>query len=158
MVAKVNIAGHPVHPMLVAFPIGLWVFSLACDILFRATGNQVWDTVALYAMGGGIVGAIAAALPGFFDLLELQESRTKRIGLGHALLNISALILFVASFSIRQSAGPGTVPFILSILGVITITVSGWMGGSMVYLHGAAVELEPRDQFSKPNEEWKKAA
>lgn len=158
MAAKVNIAGHPVHPMLVAFPIGLWVFSLACDILFRATGNQVWDTVGLYTMGGGIIGAIAAALPGFFDLLDMQESRAKRIGLGHALLNITALILFVAGFSIRQSAGPGTVPFILSILGVITIAVSGWMGGSMVYLHGAAVELESQEQPAKPDEEWKKAA
>lgn len=158
MAAKVNIAGHPVHPMLVAFPIGLWVFSLACDILFRATGNQVWDTVALYTMGGGVIGAIAAALPGFFDLLDMPESRAKRIGLGHALLNISALILFVASFSIRQSAGPGTAPFILSILGVITITISGWMGGSMVYLHGAAVELEPGDRVREPPEEWKKAA
>ena len=99
MAAKVNIAGHPVHPMLVAFPIGLWVFSLACDILFRATGNQVWDTVALYSMGGGIIGAIAAALPGFFDLLDMQESDAKRIGMGHALLNMGALlILFVAAF------------------------------------------------------------
>ncbi|OGW39014.1 MAG: hypothetical protein A2010_03740 [Nitrospirae bacterium GWD2_57_9] len=157
MTAKVNIAGHPVHPMLVAFPIGLWVFSLACDIVFRATGNAVWDTVALYTMGGGIIGAVAAALPGFFDLLDMKESAAKRIGLGHALLNIAALVLFVASFSVRQSAGPGTVPFILSILGVITIMVSGWLGGSMVYLHGAAVELG-QPQAGEPPREWKKAA
>ncbi len=156
MAAKVNIAGHPVHPMLVAFPIGLWVFSLACDILFRATGNPVWDTVALYSMGGGIVGAIAAALPGFFDLMDMKEPDAKRIGAGHALLNIGALILFVAGFSIRQSAGPGTVPFILSILGVVTIMVSGWLGGSMVYLHGAAVE--PQARIEEQPKEWKKAA
>ncbi len=155
MAAKVNIAGHPVHPMLVAFPIGLWVFSLACDILFRAAGNPVWDTVALYSMGGGIVGAIAAALPGFFDLMDMKESDAKKIGTAHALLNIGALVLFVAGFSIRQSVGPGTVPFILSILGVVTIMVSGWLGGSMVYLHGAAVE--PQAKIEGPRE-WKKAA
>lgn len=156
MAAKVNIAGHPVHPMLVAFPIGLWVFSLACDILYRATGTPVWDTVAVYTMGGGIIGAIAAALPGFFDLMDMKESPAKRIGIGHALLNIAALILFVAGFSIRQSAAPGTVPFILSILGVVTIMVSGWLGGSMVYLHGAAVEL--RTKIEETPGEWKKAA
>ncbi len=156
MAAKVNIAGHPVHPMLVGFPIGLWVFSLACDIIFRAVGNPVWDTVALYSIGGGIIGAIAAALPGFFDLMDMRDADTKKIGTGHALLNISALILFVACFSIRLSAGTGTVPLILSILGVGTIMVSGWLGGSMVYLHGAAVE--PQAKIEQPPEEWKKAA
>jgi uncharacterized membrane protein len=156
MAARANIAKHPIHPMLVAFPIGLWVFSLACDILFRATGNPVWATVAQYCMGGGIIGAIAAALPGFMDLMAMKESDAKRIGMAHAVLNVAALLIFVAGFSVRTSAGPGIVPFILSILGVMVISVSGWLGGSMVYLHGAAVELE-QHVVERP-EEWKKAA
>jgi uncharacterized membrane protein len=156
MAARANIAKHPVHPMLVAFPIGLWVFSFACDIMFRVTGNVVWATVAQYCMGGGIVGAVAAALPGFIDLMAMQDPDTKKIAMAHGALNVLALLIFVAGFSVRTSAGPGTVPFILSILGVVTISVSGWLGGSLVYLHGAAVELEPR--AAEPPEELKKAA
>ena len=157
MAAKANIAGHPVHPMLVAFPIGLWVFSFVCDILFLATGGEVWATVAQYSMGGGIIGAIAAALPGCVDLMAMKESYVKRIGMAHAVLNVGALLIFVADFSIRTSAGPGIVPFILSILGVVVISVSGWLGGSMVYLHGAAVELEAQ-AGEPPKQQWKKAA
>ncbi len=157
MAAKANIAGHPVHPMLVAFPIGLWIFSLVCDIFFRATGNTTWDTVSFFSMAGGIVGAIAAAVPGFIDLMAMPESPAKRIGMGHALLNVAALLIFVADFSVRSSVGPGTVPLIMSILGVVVIMVSGWLGGSMVYLHGAAVELESQ-AARPPKQEMKKAA
>jgi uncharacterized membrane protein len=90
------------------------------------------------------------------DLMAMKESDTKKIAMAHAVLNVGALLIFVANFSIRTSAGPGIVPFILSILGVVVISVSGWLGGSMVYLHGAAVELEPL--ASQPPREWKKAA
>ncbi len=147
--------------MLVAFPVGLWIFSLACDIIFRAAGNPVWATVAQFSMGGGIVGAIAAALAGFVDLMGMKESEAKRIGMAHAILNVSALLIFVADFSVRVSTGPGNVPFIMSILGVIVIMVSGWLGGSMVYLHGTAVDLEPtagEPPKQQPQQPWKKAA
>src|SRR6476661_2694429 len=67
-----NIAGHPIHPMLVTIPIGLWIFSFVCDLAFVfGRGAPVWSTVALYTMAGGIVGALAAAVFGFIDLLSL---------------------------------------------------------------------------------------
>lgn len=156
MTAKVNIANHPVHPMLVAFPIGLWVFSLAADVIYFAGGGPAWATVAWYTMGGGIVGAVAAALPGFIDLLAMKESEAKRLGSIHAILNMGALILFVADFFLRGNNPPNAVTFILSALGVLTITVSGWLGGSMIYEYGAAVELAP--DAEQPPEQWKKAA
>ncbi len=156
MAAKVNIAKHPVHPMLVTFPIGLWIFSLVSDIIARAGGDPVWNTVAWYSMGGGIVGAIAAALPGFIDLVSMKASPAKRIGIAHAILNVFALIVFVVDFLVRASTGPGTLPFILSILGVGIITVSGWLGGSMVYMHRVAVE--PPGAREELPEQWRKAA
>ena len=73
-----NVAGHPIHPMLITLPIGLWVFSFVCDLFFVfGSGAPVWSTVALYTMAGGIVGALAAAIPGFIDLLSLP-ARAKR--------------------------------------------------------------------------------
>ena len=60
-----SIAGHPIHPMLVPLPIGLWIFSFVCDLAFVfGSGAAVWSTVALYTMAGGIVGALLAAIAG----------------------------------------------------------------------------------------------
>jgi uncharacterized membrane protein len=64
MASPASIKKHPVHPMLVAFPIGLWVFALVCDLVRAAGGNSVWQAVALYCIGGGIVGALVAAIRG----------------------------------------------------------------------------------------------
>src|SRR5690348_7249457 len=74
MQTPASIARHPIHPMLVPIPIGLWIFSFVCD-LFHAGGAtaEAWTTVAFYTMAGGIIGALLAALPGLIDLLSLPE-------------------------------------------------------------------------------------
>lgn len=152
MAAKVNIAKHPVHPMLIPFPIGLWIFSLVSDIIYRAGGGDVWSTVAWYSMGGGIIGAIIAAVPGFIDLFSMKSESIRRIGVRHMTLNVTALLLFIADFFWRGSAGPVVGPFILSIIGVGIIAVSGWLGGSMVYEHGAAVvQVEEQQKLEPPH-------
>ena len=72
MRAPANIAKHPIHPMLVAVPIGLWIFSLTCDLVLVFGGtSESWAIVARYTMVGGIVGALIAAAPGFIDMLSL---------------------------------------------------------------------------------------
>ena len=72
MQTPARVAKHPIHPMLVAIPIGLWVFSLVCDIVHQfGAASENWQIVALYTMVGGIIGALVAAVPGFIDLLAL---------------------------------------------------------------------------------------
>lgn len=138
---KARFGNHPVHPMLIPFPIGLWIFSLVADFIFRAGGNPAWSTVAYYSMAGGIIGAIAAAIPGFLDYLSMDPSRTKHIASRHMLLNVGALVLFIWNFFLREpGAAIGAFPFILSIVAVFLILVSGWLGGHMVYVHGMAVD------------------
>ncbi len=138
---KVRIANHPIHPMLIPFPIGLWIFSLVADIIYMGGRNPAWATVAYYSMAGGIIGAIVAAIPGFMDFLAMDSSRTKSIAQRHMLFNVIALLLFIWNFFLRE---PGAVvsgfPFFLSIVGVLLIVVSGWLGGHMVYVHGMAVD------------------
>lgn len=135
-----RVGNHPIHPMLVSFPIGLWIFSLVTDIIYRVSGNATWATVTYYAMAGGIIGAILAALPGFVDIIALEPSRVKKIAIWHMLINVSALILFIVNLYLRTGAPDETAPFILSIIGVLFILVSGWLGGQMVYVHGLAVD------------------
>jgi len=78
MSSVASIKKHPVHPMLVAFPIGLWVFALVCDVVRAAGGDAVWQTVAIYCIAGGIVGALLAAIPGLIDYFSIDEAAMRR--------------------------------------------------------------------------------
>jgi uncharacterized membrane protein len=134
-------AKHPIHPMLVALPIGLWIFSLASDVMYMVGWGPVWTDVAYYAMAGGLIGAVLAALPGLIDLLAISNAKVKKIGIWHMSINLVAVVLFAVNLWLRTTARPGVTPPIwLSVIGVVLLGVSGWLGGEMVYVHGVAVE------------------
>jgi len=83
MSSPASFIGYPLHPILVAFPIGLWIFSLISDVIFKmGWGGPAWNDVALYTLGGGTVGALIAALPGFVDFASLTNPKTKRLRFG----------------------------------------------------------------------------
>lgn len=137
-----NIAKHPIHPMLVAFPIGLWIFSLICDLMFRfGSANPNWQIVARYTLIAGIIGALIAAMPGFIDLLSLPSS-VKRTALVHMTINLVVVALYIVNAWLRQG-GVSDAAIWLSVLAVILLAISGWLGGKMVYVLGIAVEPAP---------------
>jgi len=142
MSSPASIAGHPIHPMLVALPIGLWIFSLVSDVIFLAgLGAPVWNDVAFYTMAGGIVGALLAAVPGLIDFLSIEDARVKKIGAMHMALNLVAVALYAVNLWLRTSSSPGSkLPVGLSVLTVLMLAVSGWLGGEMVYVHGISVD------------------
>jgi len=132
--------------MLIPFPIALWVFSLVADVIYLWRGNLMWrDWIAFYTLLGGIVGGAAAAVPGLIDWLSLKDPEVVKIANWHARLNVIALLIFVASFYLRTTGGSQwvggsyTIPVLLSVVGVILITISGWLGGELVFKHGVAV-------------------
>ena len=143
MASRASIAGHPIHPMLVTIPIGLFVFSFVADLAVRfGWGGDAWPAVAFYCMGGGIVGALLAAVFGFIDFMSIREERTKRIGMAHMVINLAVVALFVVNFVMRWQGQPvdGT-PFALSLIAIVLLLASGWLGGHMVFVHGVAVGL-----------------
>jgi uncharacterized membrane protein len=136
-----QIAGHPIHPMLVTVPIGLWLFSFACDLIAtRVDDPSTWTTVSLYCMVGGAIGAAAAAVPGIVDFLSLRNSPTRRTALAHMILNVTVLTLFVLNAFLRgqQAVDHGT-SLAISAVAILLLGVSGWLGGKMVYVEGVAV-------------------
>ncbi len=153
MASPASIGGHPVHPMIIPFPIALWVFSVVADVIYLWRGNPVWrDYIAFYTLLGGIIGGAAAAVPGIIDWLSLTDKTVVKLANWHARLNVIALLLFAGSFYLRTSSGSSmvsdnhTIPFALSVLGVILISISGWLGGEMVFKHGVAVETGTADR------------
>ena len=146
MSSPAKLLGHPIHPMLIPFPIALWVFSLIADIIYLLGGNPAWrDWVAFYALTGGIIGAAAAAVFGIIDWLSIKERAVKRTADWHARLNVIALLIFSGSFYLRTTGGSEwiggslTIPLLLSVVGVILIAISGYLGGELVFRHGVAV-------------------
>jgi uncharacterized membrane protein len=150
MATPASIGKHPVHPMIVPFPIALWVFSVVADLIYFWHGNAIWrDYVAFYTMAGGIVGAAVAAIPGIIDYFSIRDPKVSKLAAWHARINVLALLLFCANLYLRTTGGAEkvggslTIPFCLSILGIILISISGWLGGEMVYVHGMGVETPP---------------
>jgi len=149
MKSHASIGGHPIHPMIIPFPIALWVFSLIADLIYLWGGNPLWrDYIAFYTLLGGIIGGAAAAVPGVIDWLSLKDREVVKIANWHARLNVIALLIFAASFYLRTTSGAAlvtdnyTIPVGLSVLGVILIAISGWLGGEMVFKHGVAVDQQ----------------
>src|SRR5689334_10140964 len=97
MSSPASIKKHPIHPMLVGLPIGLWAFALVCDFVHAIGGGQGWSVTALYCLGGGIVGALLAAVPGFIDYLSIDEPPMKGIATLHLSVNLVAVVVFAAN-------------------------------------------------------------
>ena len=141
MASPASIKKHPIHPMLVAFPIGLWAFALVCDVIRATSGNDVWQTVAIYCIAAGIVGALVAAVPGLIDYFSIDEAAMKRIANLHLAVNLGAVVIFAINLWLRLRLPiESYLPLGMSIVGVLAIGVGGWLGGEMVYVKGMAVE------------------
>jgi len=144
-----SVRNHPIHPMLIVFPIALWIFSLVCDIVYHAGSyNPLWKVLAFYSIAGGIIGALLAAIPGFIDYLSLPGGRIKKIATTHLVLNLVVTTLFIFNLGIRYNTMPSSdmLGVALSVIGIAVLSVSGWFGGSLVYEHRVGVSLPPEER------------
>lgn len=144
METRATVADHPIHPMLIPFPIALWIFSLASDFIFLfGFGGPLWQDIALYTMVGGILGALAAAIPGYIDYRSLTDPVTVRVAQMHMFINLGLVFLYTINAGLRVINGSeGLLPVLLSVVGVAGLGVSGWLGGELVYVQGVAVQPE----------------
>ncbi|HWP54971.1 MAG TPA: DUF2231 domain-containing protein, partial [Pyrinomonadaceae bacterium] len=157
MASKASIGGHPLHPILIPFPIGLLVFSVIADLVYLWRGNPVWQNyIAFYTLLGGIVGALVAAVPGLIDWATLTNPAVVKIANWHARVNIITLVIFGASFYLRTSSGAQwitgfpSLPIFLSLVGAIGLGIAGWLGGEMVFKHQVAVASPAEHKGDEP--------
>jgi uncharacterized membrane protein len=143
MESKAKAFGHPVHPMLVAFPLGLLATSFFFDLIRLGGGGEGFGVAAFYMIAAGIVGGLAAAVFGLVDWLAVPKgTRAKAIGAYHGVLNVVVVGLFIFSWGIRYrdpAAFQGSA-VVLSLLAVLVALVSGWLGGELVDRLGVGVD------------------
>jgi uncharacterized membrane protein len=140
---KTTLAGHPLHPQLVEFPLGLLPFSCLMDVLYYITGNKAYAETAYHTMAGGVVGGLAAGAAGAADYLTIPPDReSKKVANLHGLLNLSVMGLYGLNLFLRRGRKlpTGPMPLLLSLLGTAGLVVSGWYGGELVYQLGMRVE------------------
>lgn len=138
-----KIAGHPVHPMLIVFPLGLLATAVIFDIIRLGTSDGKWSTMAWYMIAAGIIGGLLAAVFGLIDWLGIPNgTRAKAIGLWHGCLNVLVVLLFAASWVLRRPdpATPTGLALTLSFVAVVIALVAGWFGGELVDRLGVGVD------------------
>ncbi len=144
MESRVKVLGHPVHPMLIVYPLGLLSTAVVFDVLYAGTGNGDLATFSFWALAAGLVGGLAAAVFGLIDWLAIpRDTRAKRVGAAHGVGNLLVMALFAVSFLLRSDGAqylPDTLPLILGLFGAAIALVTAWLGGELVYRLGVAVD------------------
>ncbi len=137
MESRTKAFGHPIHPMLIVFPLGLLATAVIFDILYLVFDNQTFATVAYWMIAAGIIGGLIAALFGLLDWLAIpNDTRAKSVGLWHGLGNFVIVLLFAGSWLLRNGDEqnlPGTLALLLSFAGAALSLLTGWLGGELVY-------------------------
>ncbi len=144
MRARAHIESHPVHPILVAFPLALWIAGFAFNLAGYALGSSALWMAGWYAILAGSIGAVLAAIAGAIDLFTVvpPNSSAKKRGYTHGTLNVLALILYCVSLAAQGApeAQPTWLSLLLAGIGVVVIAVSGWLGGTLVYRNQIGVD------------------
>lgn len=138
-----KVAGHPLHPILIALPLGLLMTSLIFDVRAKTRLDSTDGKIARALIGAGVLSGLVAAIPGIIDWRNIPDnSRAKAIGLWHGSGNVVALSLFALSWMKRRpnETQPDTSAVALSITASAILGVTGWLGGEMVYRMGIGVD------------------
>ena len=105
MTTPASISKHSIHPMIIPFPIALWIFSLICDVVYALHwGGALRKDMAFFSMAGGLIGALVAAVPGYLDYRFLAGSDVQRLGRWHMATNVSIVVLFAINLWLPMAA------------------------------------------------------
>lgn len=146
MESRLKVLGHPVHPMLVVFPLGLLVTAVIFDFIDIAGGPRGLGEAAYWNILAGLIGGVLAAAAGAFDLLAIPAgTRAKRVAVAHALANSGVIVLFAGVWAVRMAAHERTAGgglFAIELVALAVAAVGAWLGGELVDRLGVGVDRE----------------
>ncbi|PYR89158.1 MAG: hypothetical protein DMF84_25650 [Acidobacteria bacterium] len=144
MESKAKLFGHPIHPMLIVLPLGLFLMAVFSDAAYLVTGNITFAAVAYWDISAGIAGGLLAAVFGFIDWWAIPSgTRAKSIGLYHGVGNVIVVVLFLVSCLMRYRVEgyiPSMTASVLIFAGIVLGAVTGWLGGELVDRLGVGVD------------------
>ena len=143
MESRFKVAGHPLHQMLIVFPLGLLATAVVFDVIFLVTDDPTWTQAAYYMIGAGVITGLAAAVPGTVDWMAIPRgTRAKRVGLLHGVGNVIVVGLFALSWFLRRDNPtlPPTEAVVAGLLGAGIAVVTAWLGGELVDRLGVGVD------------------
>jgi nitrite reductase/ring-hydroxylating ferredoxin subunit/uncharacterized membrane protein len=143
--------GHPLHPALIAVPVGAWTLALTLDAVESISGRKELRAGADFAVGAGVIGALASAVTGLADWSE-TDFRAKKIGFVHAVANIAATSLYAASWILRGRRGSRRTGVALSTLGYLLASGGAYLGGHLVFGEQVGVDHTATADATKPEE------
>jgi uncharacterized membrane protein len=149
MTSRAKLFGHPIHQMLIVFPLGLLAMAVIFDIIRLANGSPAMGYSSYYMIAAGVISGLIAAVFGFIDWLAIpSRSRAKTIGAWHAVGNVGVLLLFAVSWWMRRpdAENPPVTAFVVALVGAGLALVTGWLGGELVDRLGIGV-----DEGANPN-------
>ena len=147
MQSKASVKGHPIHPMLIVYPFAFLTGAFGFRAAAAASNNRELHAVADHLVPTGIVAGLVAALPGVVDYLSSvpPNSSGKERATKHALLNVSGLGLFTASWLLRRRSERVAAPLVLQGLGTAVMAVAGYLGGTLVYRNQIGIDRRYAD-------------
>jgi uncharacterized membrane protein len=151
-----SIAGHPIHPMLIPFPIAFFVATFVCDLIYWRTGNPGWVTATQWLLGAGLIMAALAAAVGLIDVLGEPRIQALKDAWYHAGGNVLAVLIELYNWYSRYSSGEAAMlptGLVLSLIVVLFLLFTGWKGWEMVYRHHVGVsdeEVQGRESAKRP--------
>lgn len=132
------IRGHPLHPLLVPIPIALFLAALVTDIVFIVDGSSGWAIASRWLLGGGLAGALLAALAGFVDFVGNARIRELRDAWLHLFANLALVVIEAVNLLLRlpNPDVAASIGVALSAVAVLVMLFSGWKGGELVFRYG----------------------
>ena len=153
MESRAKVLGHPVHPMLVVLPLGLFIAAVVFDGAYLWNGSRDLATVGYWNIAGGVVGGLLAAIFGLIDWLAIPSgTRAKRIGLLHGGSNLVVVTAFAFVWWIRSQTVdlvPSPSVFFLEVAALTLGAIAGWLGGELV--DRLAVGIDDGANLDAPN-------
>ena len=143
MEARAKLLGHPIHQMLIVFPLGMFSTAVIFDVIHLINGGPMWSIVSYWMIAAGIIGGLCAALFGVIDWSKIPSgTRANRLGILHGLGNVAVVSLFVVSWWLRRPdpGNPSVAAISFMVVGAGLSLVTGWLGGELVDRLGVGVD------------------
>lgn len=140
--SSVAILGHPIHPIIVIFPIAFLSGVAGTDLGYWLTKGEFWAQASIWLLGVGLLSGVAAAITGMFDFVRIPRARERQAGWLHMGLNVAVLVLSIGNFALRLANPEASIlptGLILSWVVAVLLLASGWYGGELMFRHKVGI-------------------